>query len=275
MATAPSRDETILYLVSCFKPKIRRGLQVAQVLDYMPSLSPDVKEHVRTVCRNEGNTAATDVLLRALEDERSRPRGLCQEFCDALRRGGFRAAAYVDPDELPTPSLEEVHETGAHLLEIFMGSLVENLRAVQVAEKCVEMELFKGEDLERVRAQCDAHGNQDAVRELLSRIERKREWFSPFLAALREAHHEEIADELNGQEIECNENGLSADKTEELRASADVGEVKKGTDIEHGSTSKENASEEFWEASAVSGALLVDLFYRSFGAARFSFTSHK
>ncbi|XP_015281719.1 PREDICTED: interferon-induced helicase C domain-containing protein 1 [Gekko japonicus] len=254
MATAPSRDETILYLVSCFRPKIRRGLQVVQVLDYMPCLSREVKEHVRTVCDNQGNIAAADELLRALEDAPRRPPGLCLEFYDALRRGGFRAAAYLNPslDELPTPSLEEVHETGTQLLEIFMGSLVENLRAVQVAEKCVAQRLFNGEDFERVRTLHDARGNQEAVRELLSRIERKRKWFSPFLAALRDAHHEKIADELNGEETEYNENGLSADKTEELRGSAAVGEVKKGTDMEPSSSGEENASEEFWEASAVS-----------------------
>lgn len=153
MAAAPSRDEAILYLVSCFRPRITRGLRVERVLDGMPSLSRQVKERLRTVRRNEGEAAAAEALLQALMDEPRRPPGLCQEFCEALRRGGFRAAAaYVDPslDELPTPSLEAVDEAGALLLEIFMGRLVQELRAVQVAQKCLDTQLFKGEDLMRV-----------------------------------------------------------------------------------------------------------------------------
>ncbi|XP_060113217.1 interferon-induced helicase C domain-containing protein 1 [Heteronotia binoei] len=255
MATEPSRDEIILYLISCFRPKIRRGLQVGRVLDFMPSLSREVKERVGAVCQNQGDIAAADVLLSALEDEARRPPGLCLEFYQALQLGGFQAAAYLDPTgEQLTPSLEAVQETGASLLEIFMGRLVGELRAVQVADQCARMKLFKAEDLEQVRVQSETRGNANAVRELLNRIVRKREWFSPFLLALRGAHHEDIADELNGQEIEYNENGISEDKTEEFHASAAAEELKKGTDMEHSSTSEENASEEFWEASAVSGS---------------------
>ncbi|XP_077176013.1 interferon-induced helicase C domain-containing protein 1 isoform X2 [Paroedura picta] len=95
----------------------------------------------------------------------------------------------------------------------------------------------------RVRVLCDTCGNPEAVRELLNRIERKKEWFSPFLAALREARHEEIADELSGQGTECYENGISAD------TSTTTEELKKGTDMEDSSATEKNAS--FWEASSV------------------------
>ncbi|XP_054828583.1 interferon-induced helicase C domain-containing protein 1 [Eublepharis macularius] len=255
MEAAPSRDEIVLYLVSQFRQKIRRSLQVTLVLDGMPSLSRDVKERVRAVHRNQGDLAAADELLRALEGQARPPPGLWQEFYEALKEGGFQAAAYVNPslEELPSPSLEALNETGACLVENFMGSLVEGLRAVQVAEKCVEKGLFKGEDLERVRAEDNVLGNRAAVRELLERIVRKKDWFSPFLAALRETYHEDIAEVLSGQQDECNENGISVDETQELQGFEVAEDLKKEIDVEHNSTGEENISEEsFGEASAVS-----------------------
>lgn len=44
----------------------------------------------------------------------------------------------------------------------------------------------------------DNHGNRDGARELLSRIVQKKDWFSPFLSALRETQHGDLADDLSG-----------------------------------------------------------------------------
>nr|XP_056717258.1 interferon-induced helicase C domain-containing protein 1 [Euleptes europaea] len=242
MAAAPSRDEIILYQIACFRPQIARSLEVPRVLDAMPSLRREAKERVRAVHAAQGNTAAARALLRALEDGAPRAPGLCQEFYEALRLGGFQAAAYVDPSlaQLPSPSLQAAHETGALLLELCMGSLVEGLRARQLADQCFQKNLFEGEDVERVRVRCDTHGNREAVRELLNRVVWKREWLSPFLAALRAAGHEDIADDLSGPE-----NGPPPSEAAE--------ELKKGTDVEHSSAGEENTSEEsFGEASAIS-----------------------
>ncbi|XP_048341289.1 interferon-induced helicase C domain-containing protein 1 [Sphaerodactylus townsendi] len=231
-AAAPSRDECILYLVWCFRTKISRGLQVTRVLDLMPSLSAEGKEGVRAVLRNDGEIAAAEVLLRALEDEAPRRQGLCQEFCDAVRGGGFQAAAYLEPslNELPSPSLEADLEAGAFLLEALMGSLVEKLRAVQVADHFTN-NFFQPEDVERVRAQDNFQGNHAAVRELLSRVVRKKDWLSPFLEALRSSGHEGVADELTGPK-----NGLPHSETAE--------ELKEGSDQEHRSSREENTLEE-------------------------------
>lgn len=50
----------------------------------------------------------------------------------------------------------------------------------------------------QISAVTQTRGNRDGARELLSRIVQKKDWFSPFLVALRETQHEDLADDLSG-----------------------------------------------------------------------------
>ncbi|XP_061464617.1 interferon-induced helicase C domain-containing protein 1 isoform X2 [Rhineura floridana] len=246
-ATWPSRDETILYLICCFRSRIRSNIQVIPVLDFMPSLSYEEKDAIRATANGKGDVEAAELLLRALENHPCRPPGLCQEFCEALARSGFEAASYVDPSmcQLPSPSLEAVNDTGKFLVDLFFPHLVEKLRAMQLAEKCLQNNLFVAEDVERIRAEF-AKGNRAAVRELLCRVMQKKQWFSLFLKALCEAGHSDAANYLIGQEND--EMG-----TEEHPALKTVEDLKQATESEGNVAGEDNASDESTgEASTIS-----------------------
>nr|XP_028603025.1 interferon-induced helicase C domain-containing protein 1 [Podarcis muralis] len=238
-AAAPSREEAILYLICCFRGRIKSNMRVAPVLDQMPSLPHEEKDVIRAAAERRGDVEAAEQLLRALEKDR-RPPGLCQEFYEALSRGGFSAADYVDPNmsELPSPSLEAMDDTGKFLVNLFSWTLVEKLRATQVADKC---QLFTFEDVERIRAENATTGNAAAVRVLLSRVVQKKEWLSPFLQALRDSGHEDAADILSGHKEEQIVNGMPAGETmgtEEPQVPENPKQL--GSSFTH----EENASEE-------------------------------
>ncbi|NXY41413.1 IFIH1 protein, partial [Ceuthmochares aereus] len=61
----------------------------------------------------------------------------------------------------------------------------------------------------------DSRGNRDGARELLSRIVQKKDWFSPFLIALRETQHGGLADDLSGNTGENKQNGMENSTNEE------------------------------------------------------------
>ncbi|XP_066468192.1 interferon-induced helicase C domain-containing protein 1 [Tiliqua scincoides] len=248
-APACSRDESILYLIGCFRERIKRNLVVTRVLDLMPSLSYDVRDRLRAAEREKGGVAAAELLLRALEDPLRRPPGLCQEFQQALAQGGFAAAGYVDPSlsELPSPSLEAANDGGACLVQLFFPQLLELLAAVQVADACLRRGLLDEEDVERVRVEHDNNGNRQAVRELLCRVVQKKRWFSDFLEALRQSEHENAADVLSGQKNGCCENGIYEEEimeTDRSLASKAVDDLKQGAEFKCIVPSEMNASEE-------------------------------
>ncbi|NXD06049.1 IFIH1 protein, partial [Nothocercus nigrocapillus] len=205
-----SRAEAFLYLLSCFRARLRRAIRVRPVLDWLPSLSAEERERVEAAALQRSETEAAELLLRALERE---PRGLFPEFLQALESGGCRlAASYLNPSlsQLPSPGEEAQHDMCVQLVQLLYGTLVDNMRAVQVAEKCVQLDIFNEEDLERIQTAAENRGNREGARELLSRIVQKKDWFSPFLRALRETQHEDLADDLSGNTaVENRENELS------------------------------------------------------------------
>ncbi|XP_062972546.1 interferon-induced helicase C domain-containing protein 1 isoform X2 [Elgaria multicarinata webbii] len=255
VAASPSHDESIDYLIACFRSRIKNNIQVNQVLDFMPTLSYEDKDLLRTAAQNKGNVEGAELLLRILE--KSRAPGLRQEFCQALTQGGFEAASYLDPSlrALPSPSLEAVNDLGKCLVDVFFGHLVEKLRATQVALSCGQKGLFQDEDVEQIKATDAARGNGEAVRELLYRIVKKKQWFSPFLEALREAKHEDIAAELSGENERCVKE-ISADvvmTTDEPLTSKIVMGPKQDAELERSLANEENATEESsGEATAIS-----------------------
>uniref|UniRef100_A0A8C6X6I8 Caspase recruitment domain-containing protein n=1 Tax=Naja naja TaxID=35670 RepID=A0A8C6X6I8_NAJNA len=196
-ATSPSRDECILYLISCFRARIKSSVQVNRVLDLMPSLSLDQKRQLRAVAGEKGDVEAAEKLLSVVEKEAPGTPGLCQEFSEALLKGGYAAADYLDPslNDLPSPSSEATGDLGTALVNLFFDRLTDTLQATQVAFKCLGKGLLAVEDVERVSWN---RGNKSAVREMLCRIIQKKEWLSPFLEALGEAGHANMAAYISG-----------------------------------------------------------------------------
>uniref|UniRef100_A0A8C0F9K0 RNA helicase n=1 Tax=Bubo bubo TaxID=30461 RepID=A0A8C0F9K0_BUBBB len=100
--------------------------------------------------------------------------------------------------QLPSPAEEADHDLCVHLVQLLHSTLVDRMQTMQVAEKCLEMGIFQDEDMDRIHAVTDNRGNREGARELLSRIVQKKDWFSPFLIALRETQHGGLADDLSG-----------------------------------------------------------------------------
>ncbi|KAJ7405613.1 hypothetical protein BTVI_67770 [Pitangus sulphuratus] len=194
------RDERFLYMISCFRPRLKQFIQVQPVLDQLPLLSAEEREKVRAAVLQRGEVAGAEELLRAVE-RGPRGCGWFHEFLQALEHGGCSlAACYANPSlsQLPSPAEEADHDLCVHLVQLLHSALVDRMQPVQVAEKCLEMGIFTEEDLDRIHTATDNLGNKEGARELLSRIVRKKDWFSPFLIALRETQHEDLANELSG-----------------------------------------------------------------------------
>ncbi|XP_032920620.1 interferon-induced helicase C domain-containing protein 1 [Catharus ustulatus] len=205
-----TRDELFLYMISCFRPRLKQFIQVQPVLDRLPSLSAEDRDRVRAAAVQRGEAEGAEELLRAVE-RGPRGCGWVREFLLALEQGGCGlAACYASPSlsQLPSPEEEAEHDLCVQLLQLLHGTLVDRMRAVQVAQKCLEMGIFQDEDMERIQTVTDNRGNRDGARELLSRIVQKKHWFSSFLVALRETQHEDLACDLSGNTGENKQNGM-------------------------------------------------------------------
>nr|XP_009922481.1 PREDICTED: interferon-induced helicase C domain-containing protein 1 isoform X2 [Haliaeetus albicilla] len=99
------------------------------------------------------------------------------------------------------------------------------MQTMQVAEKCLQMGIFQDEDLDRIHTVTDNRGNRDGARELLSRIVHKKDWFSPFLIALRETQHGGLADDLSGNTggTENRQDGMKNSTNEETEVISQPG----------------------------------------------------
>ncbi|NXJ14957.1 IFIH1 protein, partial [Odontophorus gujanensis] len=214
------RDERFLYMISCFRQRLKRCIRVQPVLDWLPSLSAEEKERVRAAALQRGEVEGAEELLRAVERGPRDP-GWFTEFLLALEKGGCDlAVCYVNPSQLPSPREEADHDLCVHLVQLLHGTLVDNMQTRQVAEKCLQLGIFQEEDMIRIDAVTDSHGNREGARELLSRIVQKKDWFSQFLVALRETQHENLADDLSGNTGEDNENELKDSTSKETEAAS-------------------------------------------------------
>ncbi|NXF10605.1 IFIH1 protein, partial [Smithornis capensis] len=220
-----ARDERFLYMISCFRPRLKQFIQVQPVLDRLPSLSAEEKEKVRAAALQRGEAAGAEELLRAVE-RGPRGCGWFHEFLQALEHGGCSlAACYANPSlsQLPSPAEEADHDLCVHLVQLLHSTLVERMQALQVAEKCLQMGIFQDEDVDRIHTITDNQGNRDGARELLSRIVRKKNWFSPFLIALRETEHGDLADDLSGNTGENSQNEMKNSTNEETDVTSQPG----------------------------------------------------
>ncbi|NXI47394.1 IFIH1 protein, partial [Galbula dea] len=219
-----SRDDLFLYMISCFRPRLKQFIRVQPVLDQLPSLSAEEREKVRATALQRGEVEGAEELLRAVE-RGPRGCGWFREFLQALEHAGCSlAACYANPSlsQLPSPAEEADNDLCVHLVQLLYSTLVDRIQAVQLAEKCLEMGIFQDEDLDRIHTVTDNRGNRDGARELLSRIVQKKDWFSPFLIALRETQHGDLADDLRGNTdgIENKQNGMKNSTNEETEVTS-------------------------------------------------------
>ncbi|XP_005049479.1 PREDICTED: interferon-induced helicase C domain-containing protein 1 [Ficedula albicollis] len=245
-----TRDERFLYMISCFRPRLKQFIQVQPVLDRLPSLSAEDRDRVRAAAEQRGAAAGAEELLRALE-RGPRPPPPPREFLQALEQGGCGlAACYANPSLslLPSPAQEAEHDLCVQLVQLLHGTLVDRMRALQVAGKCLEMGIFQDEDMDRIQTVTDNRGNRDGARELLSRIVQKKDWFSSFLVALRETQHEDLACDLSGNTggTENKQNGMEQTTDEETEVTSQPGYV-----IEQNLKQEENVDDSFSSESSV------------------------
>ncbi|NXU00015.1 IFIH1 protein, partial [Buphagus erythrorhynchus] len=243
-----TRDELFLYIISCFRPRLRRFIQVQPVLDRLPSLSAEDRDRVRAAALQRGAAAGAEELLRAVE-RGPRGCGWIREFLQALEQGGCGlAACYANPSlsQLPSPAEEAEHDLCVQLVQLLHGTLVDRMRAVPVAEKCLEMGIFQDEDMDRIQTVTDNRGNRDGARELLSRIVQKKDWFSSFLVALRETQHEDLAYDLSGNTGENKQNGMKQATNEETEVTSQPGYV-----TEENLKQEENVDDSFSSENSV------------------------
>ncbi|NXH18558.1 IFIH1 protein, partial [Bucco capensis] len=215
-------DERFLYMISCFRPRLKQFIRVQPVLDRLPSLSVEEREKVRAAALQRGEVEGAEELLQAVE-RGPRGCGWFHEFLQALEHGGCSlAASYVNPSlsQLPSPAEEADHDLCVHLVQLLHSTLVDRMQAVQLAQKCLEMNILQDEDMDRIHTVTENRGNRDGARELLSRIVQKKDWFSPFLIALRETQHGDLADDLSGNTGENRQNGMKNSTNEETEVTS-------------------------------------------------------
>lgn len=157
MANGYSTDKCFLYLISCFRARVKKYIQVEPVLDYLTFLPPEVKEQVQTTAATTGNMQAVELLLSTLE-KGVWPPGWAREFVEALQRAGSPLAArYMNPEltDLPSPSFESAHDECLQLLNLLQPTLVDRLLVRDVLDKCVAEDLLTLEDRNRVGVSSD------------------------------------------------------------------------------------------------------------------------
>ncbi|XP_065526633.1 interferon-induced helicase C domain-containing protein 1 isoform X2 [Lathamus discolor] len=224
---AELRDERFLYMISCFRPRLKQFIRVQPVLDRLPSLSAEDRQRVRAAAMQRGEVEGAEELLRAVE-RGPRGCGWFHEFLQALEHGGCgMAACYVNPSlsQLPSPAEEADHDLCVQLVQLLHSTLVDSMRTVQVAEKCLQMGIFQDEDLDGIHTVTDSRGNREGARELLSRLVQKKDWFSRFLIALRETQHGGLADDLSGNigGTKDKQNGMKTSTNEEAEVTSQPG----------------------------------------------------
>ncbi|XP_075385645.1 interferon-induced helicase C domain-containing protein 1 [Tenrec ecaudatus] len=196
-----SSEKNFLYLIQCFRDRLKRCIQVEPVLDYLAFLPPDAKEQIQSKAATAGNMRAVELLLSTLE-QGAWPPGWQRTFVTALQQTGSRLAArYVDPDlcDLPSPSVENTHDGCLQLLNVLQPTLVEKLLVKDVLDESVALDLLTPEDRNRISA-AENQGSESGVRELLKRIVQKENWFSTFVMVLKQTGNASLAQELTGIE---------------------------------------------------------------------------
>ncbi|MBN3275816.1 IFIH1 protein, partial [Polyodon spathula] len=193
-------DENGLWLImNCFMNKLKHLIRVEPVLDFITFIQPEDKEAIRHTAKEKGDICAAELLLQTIVTK-PHIEGWLREFVTALESAGCKhAAKYVDPSELPPPSLEATNDYCTRLIELLAPDLVEKMNTKDVVFRCYTLNILTQEDNEKITAEVTNSGNTSGARLLLRRIvQTEAGWFSKFLEALRLCKHEDLAEQLTG-----------------------------------------------------------------------------
>ncbi|MGH0163417.1 UNVERIFIED_CONTAM: hypothetical protein FKN15_004453 [Acipenser sinensis] len=192
-------DENGLWLIrDCFRDKLKHLIRVEPVLDFITFIQPEDKEILRHRDKIGGDISAAELLLQTIVTKPCSD-GWLREFVTPLETAGCKhAAKYVDPSELPPPSLEATNDYCTRLIGLLAPDLVEKMNAKDVAFSCYTLNIMTQEDNEHITAEVTNSGNASGARLLLRRIVQTG-WFSNFLEALRFCKHEDLAEQLTGE----------------------------------------------------------------------------
>ncbi|KAG7227530.1 hypothetical protein INR49_005345 [Caranx melampygus] len=195
---ASETDETRESLIEDLRPRLRELIVVERVLDHVHFIETDQKELIRQKARNEGDTAATELLITAVLKKPHSP-GWFRAFVDALQSAGCEYAAdWIQADKLPEPEEEAENDYCVRLIQIMSPSLV-NMRTDDVCLGCFSKRLITQDDSEKITAEITTKGPMSGARELLRIIVRGRPgWFSQFLQVLQDTEHQNLYNELTG-----------------------------------------------------------------------------
>lgn len=217
-------DADKVALIENCRPKLRRLMIVPQVLDYIDFIETDEKERIRQKARNDGDAAASDLLISAVIRQ-PHTQGWFKVFVDALEHSGCRYAADMMGVNPPAPEVQAENDYCVKLIQLLSPSLLD-MDTVAVCAYCYSDELITQEDAEVINRTTENHGRMAGARELLRRIVKGQPgWFSRFSVALRETGHKDLSD-------------LTGDDCDEQDS------VEKPSSLTDGSTGSEAAREE-------------------------------
>lgn len=158
---ASETDEIRERLLEDFRPRLKEGIIMDQVLDYIHFLTIEQKEQITQKEKTEGNSAAVDLLITNVLKKPHEP-GWFRTFIDALSHGGFKYAAKCiqegevdevgEVDEMgkiPSPEEDAENGTCVQLIQILFPSLVD-MKTEEVRVCCLSRELITNEDMENV-----------------------------------------------------------------------------------------------------------------------------
>ncbi|MEE6519621.1 hypothetical protein FKM82_017301 [Ascaphus truei] len=196
-----SQDSTVdenIYMLKCFRPRLIQTIQIAPVLDYLYSLDNEIKMKLKNTASTSGNQEAVRLLLNYIEDG-PRQAGWFDEFAMALREGECtQAELYVNPETLPSPSLEAKYDICEKLVNVLYPELVKTIDPLEVSERCFKKKICSQEDKDMISAEVKGRGPIPGARELLSRITQKKDWFLIFVGILREMGYQKLVENLTG-----------------------------------------------------------------------------
>ncbi|XP_063285747.1 interferon-induced helicase C domain-containing protein 1 [Pelobates fuscus] len=205
MADSSSEDVN-LFMIKCFRDRLIKTIQITSVLDHLPSLSAEIQTRIKAEVQNCGELSAAKLLLDHIE-RGPRDLGWFEEFVNALKETECsQAELYVSPENIPSPSLEAKHDECEQLIRILCPELVKKLAPRETSQECFACGICTLEDVDVITTKCRQNGEIAASRELLTRITKKKDWFSKFVSVLRKMEYNELANYLTGGTFEdCTE----------------------------------------------------------------------
>ncbi|KAL5016987.1 hypothetical protein ScPMuIL_006576 [Solemya velum] len=201
-------DARLRKMVESHKEKFGKYLQPSEVMDFMPSLSAEIKELIQD-CEKQDRKNAVSLLIGKV----TKSNELLNQFCVALERRGYdrlyQHIVQYEDDELPglssfrqdnTANIRRGRTVTAEhfefILRLLAGELVNLIVPSDMLVYLVASDCLKEEDSERILAKEDTCGATAACREMFNLLPRRKgNWAILFYEALQH-HHRHVLKKL-------------------------------------------------------------------------------